>query len=65
MPNVEPSKFQILGSLPIPGDELLASMNITTSVEPNAESQDLPGVLLPRVTPTEPTLPSLGKPLSE
>ncbi|MCH7753046.1 MAG: hypothetical protein IH898_12955 [Planctomycetes bacterium] len=69
LPNVERSKFQVLGSLPIPGDELLASLDMgaaaNANADANANDEALPGVLLPRVTPVEPTLPSLGLPPTE
>jgi hypothetical protein len=67
LPNVERSKFQVLGSLPIPGDELLASLDMGTASDANADANEevLPGVLLPRVTPVERTLPSLGLPPTE
>ena len=65
LPNVEHSKFQVLGSLPIPGDELLASLDMGAASSANANDEALPGVLLPRVTPVEPPLPSLGLPPTE
>ena len=65
LPNVERSKFQVLGSLPIPGDELLASLDMGAASSANANDEALPGVLLPRVTPVEPPLPSLGLPPTE
>ncbi len=67
LPNVERSKFQVLGSLPIPGDELLASLDMGTASDADADANEeaLPGVLLPRVTPVERTLPSLGLPPTE
>jgi hypothetical protein len=66
LPNVEPHEFQVLGSLPVPGDELLASFDVTTNDETTNDYEgDLPGELLPRVPSVEPTLPSLGRPATE
>lgn len=57
--NVEPSRFEILGNIPVQGDELLASLSMAAS------SEELPGVLLPEVTPVVKPLPSLGLPPKE
>ncbi len=57
--NVEPSRFEILGNIPVQGDELLASLSMASS------SEELPGVLLPQATPVEKPLPSLGLPPME
>jgi len=59
--NVEPPRFEILGSIPVQGDELLASLNMAAS----AGSEELPGVLLPEATPVVKPLPSLGLPPTE
>ncbi len=52
-PNVEPAGMQIIGGLPIQGDELLASMSV--DLEPSA------GRSIPSDQPQQ-TLPSLGAP---
>ena len=52
-PNVEPFGMQIIGSLPVQGDEMLASMSV--DLEPSAE------VTIPTRS-AQPTLPSLGAP---
>ena len=61
LPNVEPPDFEVLGSLPVPGDELLASIAVSTDEDPG----ELPGVTLPRTSASELTLPSLGRPATE
>ncbi len=63
LPNVEPAEFQVLGSLPVPGDELLASFDTTAARD--ADDFATPEVLQPRVSPAEPSLPSLGRPAPE
>jgi len=65
LPNVEAPDFEILGSLPAPGDELLASFDVDVN---DVDQEELPGVLLPSVPPVDPvehTLPSLGRPAPE
>lgn len=52
--NVEPPHFEVLGYIPVEGDELLASSHISRSVE------SLPGAVLP---PAEEHLPKFGPPL--
>jgi hypothetical protein len=70
LPNVEAPDFEILGSLPAPGDELLASIDVEVddSDSNDLDQGDLSGVLLPSVPPIDPvehTLPSLGRPVPE
>ena len=61
LPNVEPAEFQVLGSLPVPGDELLASVDMSAD-DDQGDDGAMPGVLLPRVTPdrAQPTVARAG-----
>lgn len=55
--NVEPPHFEVLGNIPVQGDELLASLQMVP------EGAVLPGIAVPPPQPVEETLPKFGKPL--
>ena len=62
LPNVEPFGMEVLGGLPIQGDELLASLSLSLEQDQEEDEEELqPAVIRTTVPDTQKLLPSLGQ----